>query len=100
MNIRYIQIAFTSLFALIAHTLNPTVAIAQYNVQQCTWLLNQLTEYQRENAFNQMIPLARQLATYCRDDYALAWRILLQSLNCQVRGFYSLSAQTRCSVFG
>lgn len=98
MSVRRIQFAITTLLVLLACTVNQKVATAQYNIQQCTALLNQLSEYQKENAFKEMIPLARQLATYCKDeeDYAIALDALATGLNGDNQHEEALAVADRC----
>ena len=98
MHVHRIQFAFASLLVLVGSIFDPTVATAQYNMQQCAGLLNQLSEYKKENSFKEMIPLARQLASYCKDeeDYAIALEALATGLNGDSQHEEALAVADRC----
>jgi predicted aspartyl protease len=75
---------------------NSTNAMAQYDVRRCTQIINQITQYEKANAFRQTIPLARELATYCKDDYPLALDALATGLNRDNQFGEALSVANRC----
>jgi clan AA aspartic protease (TIGR02281 family) len=75
---------------------NSTNAMAQYDVRQCTRMIDQLTAYMRANAVKPMISLAREIATYCQDDYALALEALSNSLNGDNQHDEALAVADRC----
>jgi clan AA aspartic protease (TIGR02281 family) len=76
---------------------NSTNAMAQqYDVRQCTRIINQISAYEKTNAFKQTIPLARELATYCKDVYPLALDALATGLNHENQFDEALAVANRC----
>jgi hypothetical protein len=86
MNVRRIQFGFAILLVLAACTFNPTVARAQYSIQQCTWVLQQLNQSTTARSFKKIIAFERQYLTYCKqhmqmEEYALHLGGLASALN-------------------
>src|SRR5258705_735007 len=75
-----------TLFVLVvAWTFKPAIATAQYDVQQCTWVLQQISRSLKEDLIKQIVSLERQYLTYCNqmpaNDYAGHLATLAFALN-------------------
>ena len=71
-------------------------AVAQYDARQCAITISQLTEYMKAKAFKKIIRSAREVATYCTDDLALALDALATGLNGDNQHTEALAVADRC----
>jgi hypothetical protein len=101
MNISSFKLALLTSLLLLALIFNPTIARAQYGVQQCAWILQQLTQAMSDNSAKQIIALERQYLTYCREymepaEYAAHLGSLAAGLNGDNQQQEALGVANRC----
>jgi ATP-dependent protease ClpP protease subunit len=92
---------FYAIFIVLASSLNPTIAKAQYTIGQCSWVLQQITQSLQDKSFKKTISVERQNLAYCRehmdsDAYESHLDTLASALNDDNQHLEALGVTNRC----
>jgi tetratricopeptide (TPR) repeat protein len=99
MTVPRFHFALTTVIAIVVWVAAPTIVRAQYTANQCTWVLQQLTQSLTDA--QRTIPLERQYLTFCKDytpadEYLLHLGALASALNNDGQHQEALGVANRC----